>query len=337
MLSASGMVKGFTFYTYEAPVDKLERIVFSTRTFVNVNMEGISRDGRSLLYDLTSPAQRVYTVYSPARGLRNVYHLPADTGGNAIWIDDSHILVQQRAGLVVELDTHSGVVLHHWPVRASRLVCYHQPFLYFVDTDHAESGALYRANLSTADASAQYITDAQPDTRFWFSVDGTTVFYAGKGAAGQQGIYAVRSDGTDTRLLHAGPGMPIGYTDDDALLLLEQVSDRLEIVRLGRPPAQKEHVLLANAAPGAISLCDAGRLVAVIQMCDGNVALEPYGQGLLLHAYYANGSHSLIYDNLVTGTSRTILKLPTDTTVQLPGWSTMSAVPAADHMNCLCA
>jgi hypothetical protein len=337
VLSASGMVKGFTFYTYEAPADNLARIVVSTRTFVGVNMEGVSHDGRSLLYDLTSRAQHIYTIYSSARGVHNVYQVPADAGGNAIWIDDSHILVQARAGLVVELDTQNGAILRTWPIRANRLVCYHQPFLYFVNAQHAESGTLYRANLSTAKATPQYIIDAQPDTHFWFNAAGTTIFYARKGAAGQQGIYTVRSDGTDARLLRAGSGLPIGYTDDNALLLLEQVSDRLEIVRLGGTPAEAEHVLLANAAPGATSLCGTGGLVAVIQICDGNVALEPYGEGLLLHAYYANGSHSLVYDNLVTGASRTILTLPANTTVQLPGWSKMSTAPAAGQISCRCA
>jgi len=337
MLSASGMVKGFAFYTYEAPAGKLARIVSSTRTFVGVNMEGISRNGQSLLYDLTSPVQRIYTVYSPARGLHNVYQLPADAGGNAIWIDDSHILVQVQARLVIELDTQSGVIGRTWPIRAGRLVSYHRPFLYFIDARRAETGALYRMNLSMAEAVPQHITDAQPDTHFWFSADSMTIFYASKGLAGQQGIYAVGSDGTDARLLHAGPGMPIGYTDDNALLLLEQVSDRLEIVRLGGTLARAERVLLTNAAPGATSLCDTAGLVAGIQMCDGNVALEPYGQGLLLHAYYANGSHSLVYDNLVTGASRTILSLPAHTMVQLPGWSKMTTGPTADQSTCLCA
>lgn len=337
VLSASGMVKSFAFYTYEAPAGKLARIVSSTRTFVDVNMEGISHNGQSLLYDLTSSFQRIYTVYSPARGLQSVYQLPADTGGNAIWIDDSHILVQMQAGSVVELDTQSGVVQGHWPLRASRLVGYHRPFLYFVDARHTAHSALYRINLSMASSVPQYITDAQPGTHFWFSAAGTTIFYAGKGSAGQQGVYAVESDGTDARLLRAGPGLPIGYTDDNGLLVLEQVSDRLEIVRLSETSAQAERVLLTNAAPGATSLCDSGRWMAIIQLCDSNVALEPYGQGLLLHAYYANGSHSLVYDNLVTGASRTILTLPAHTTVQLPGWSKMATVPTADQSTCLCA
>jgi hypothetical protein len=335
MLSAGGMVKGFTFYSYDAPADRLERIVSSTRTFAHVTMEGISHDGQSLLYDLASAHQRTYTIYSPAAGAHTVYQLPAGAGGNAIWVDSSHILVQQRAGLVVELDTQQGGVVRAWPIKAERLVCYHQPFLYFIAGGQAN--ALYRANLEAVGASVQYVTDAQPDTRFWLSVDGTTVFYASRGAVGGQGIYAVHADGSNVHLLRAGLGLPIGYTDDNALLLLQQVGGRLEVVRLGRTPAQAERVLLTNAAPGATSLCGAAGLVAVIKICNGNIALEPHGHGLLLHAYYANGSHGLVYDNLQTGASQTILTLPASTTVQLPGWSKMVAAPAAGQLACLCA
>lgn len=338
MLSASGMVKSFALYRYDTPTDRLERIISSARTFAHVTMEGISHDGQSLLYDLTSADQRTYTVYSPAAGAHTVYQLPAGAGGNAIWVDSSHILVQKRAGLVVELDTRQGTVGRTWPIKAERLVCYHQPFLYFIAGGQGSASALYRANLAVAGAAVHYVADAQSDTRFWLSGDGTTVFYATRGAAGRPGIYAVRADGSDVQLLRAGLGLPIGYTDDNALLLLQQVGGRLEVIRLGRTPAQTERVLLANAAPGATSLCDTAGLVAVIKICAGNVALEPYGHGLLLHAYYANGSHGLVYDNLQTGASQTILTLPARATVQLPGWSKMLAAPAAaSQQACLCA
>lgn len=335
MLSATGMVKSFTLYSYDAPADRLERVISSNRALAGVTMEGISHDGQSLLYALTSADRQTYTIYSPASGERSVYQLPASAGGNAIWMDSNHILVQERAGLVVELDTQTGIVERTWPIKVERLVCYHQPFLYFLGAQHSGSGALYRANLSATDA-AQYVAEAQPGAHFWLSIDGTTVFYTARGAAGRRGLYAVRADGTDAHLLRAGPGLPIGYTDDDALLLLQQVGNRLEVIQIGQTPAQAERVLLTNAAPGATSLCDAAGFVAVIAVCAGNVALEPYGHGLLLHAYYANGSHSLVYDNLVTGATRTILTLPAGSSVQLPGWSKMS-VQAAGRQACLCA
>lgn len=341
MLSASGMVKSFTFYGYNAPAGKMKQLASLTQAMLAVNMDGISRDGQSLLYDMTIPDQQTtYTVYSPAAGQRNIYRLPAGEGGNAIWMDSSHILVLESASLVVELDTQSGARHQYasWPIKASRLAFYRQPFLYFIGAEGLVAGALYRVNLSEVNAVPHYITNTHSGTRFWLSVDGTTLFYADKGASGKQGIYAMNSDGTNARLLRSGPGIPIGYADDNTLMVLQPVGDRLEVIQMGVTSARPERVLLANAAPGAISLCRSGEFVAAVEMCDGSVALEPYGHGLLLHAYYANGSHSLVYDNLVTGSSRTILTLPANTTVQLPGWSRIFAAPAAmNQAACLCA
>ncbi len=339
MLSASGMIKGFTFYGYNAPAGKMKQLASSTQAILGVDMDGISRDGQSLLYDMSFPNRRTtYSIYSPDAGQHNVYQLPAGEGGNAIWMDSSHILVRESFSQVVELDTHSGARQHAWQINASRLAFYRQPFLYFIGTEHLVAGALYRVNLSEANAAPRYITNAHAGTRFWLSVDGATLFYSSKGPSGEQGIYAMNSDGTNARLLRAGPGMPIGYADNNALMVLQQVGNRLEVIQMGATPAQPEHVVLASAAPGATSLCDSDRLAAVIKMCDENIALEPYGHGLLLHAYYANGSHSLVYDNLVTGSSRTILTLPANTAVQLPGWSRMFAGPTAmNQAACLCA
>lgn len=339
MLSASGMVKGFTFYGYDASTSKMKQLVSSTQVFLNVNMDGISHDGQSLLYDTTFPdRQTTYSVYSPDAGQHNVYQLPAGKGGNAIWMDSSHILVQEGFSQVVELDTRSGTRQRTWPLKASRLAFYRQPFLYFIGAENLIAGALYRVNLSEASAEPHYITNTHAGTRFWLSIDGTTIFYTNKGASGKQGIYAMNSDGTNARLLRAGPALPIGYADDNALMVLQQVGERLEVIQMGATSAQPERVVFTNAAPGATSLCNADRLVAVIEICDGNIALEPYGHGLLLHAYYANGSHSLVYDNLVTGSSRTILSLPANSSVQLPGWSKMSTAPVTmNQAACLCA
>jgi hypothetical protein len=73
-------------------------------------------------------------------------------------------------------------------------------------------------------------------------------------------------------------------------------------------------------------------------VCDQNIALAPYGHGLLLHAYYSNGANSLVYDNLDTGSSSVIRTLPGNTSVQLPGWSKISASSTLNgQAACLCA
>jgi hypothetical protein len=107
-------------------------------------------------------------------------------------------------------------------------------------------------------------------------------------------------------------------------MLLQQDGNRLEVIQMGATPGAPEHVVLADAAPGATSLCGPSGTLAIIAVCDQNAALQPYGNGLLLHAYYANGSQSLVYDDLLAGTSHAIRSLAADASVQLPGWSKLS-------------
>jgi hypothetical protein len=132
------------------------------------------------------------------------------------------------------------------------------------------------------------------------------------------------SDGTHERLLRQGNGIPLGYTRDNRLLLLQQVGGKLEVIKSG-VGSEKEQVVIADAAPQATSLCEPAKTLMIIDLCYQNVTLAPDGHGLLLHAYYADGSHSLVYDDLAAGTSRKILNLESNASVQLPGWSQIAA------------
>jgi hypothetical protein len=340
VLSAAGLVKGFTFYSYNASSGQMAQLISSTSAYIDVSMEGVSQDGQSLLYDVTATdAQKTYLTYSRSLHAHRFYRLNARQGGNAIWMDSEHILVQDIDGAVMALDVHAGTISHTWSLKTGRLIAYHAPFLYFSGVENLVAGALYRIDLAEVNSVPQQITQATPGTRFWLSIDGSTVFFANKGSSGEEGIYAVGSDGTNLRLLRSGPGMPIGYAANNALMLLEQAGNRLQVIQMGIRPNESARILLADAVPGATSLCGSGGRAVVIEICDANVALAPYGQGLLLHAYYANGTHSLVYDDLATGTSRGIRTLPANTAVQLPGWSKM-AVPSSsvgDQASCLCA
>jgi hypothetical protein len=325
VLSATGMVKSLAFYSYNVGSGKTEQLFSSAQAFSAVSLEGVSQDGQHLLYNTTSTdQQKSYTTFSPATGSHALYQLDASQGGNAIWLDATHVLVQNTGGTVIELDAQSGTVAHTWPLETGRLIFYRQPFLYFVGAENLVAGALYRVNLSNANPTPQPVARTTPNTRFWLSIDGTTVFYANQGAAGEQGIYAVGSDGKNSRLLRKGPGLPIGYAANNALMLLEQDGNRLEVIQMGATPGAPEHVVLSDAAPGATSLCGPSGTLAIIAVCDQNAALQPYGNGLLLHAYYANGSQGLVYDDLLAGTSHVIRSLPADASVQLPGWSKLS-------------
>jgi len=342
VLSAAGMVQSLNFYNYDVSDGNMSLLVASTQLMTSVTMEGVSSDGQSLLYDETAADHKAYKTFSPVTNVRTIFSTSVAQGGNAVWMDTTHFLIQDLGGGVQELNTRTGVSQQTWTLKTGKLAFYRQPFLYFVGAANLEANALYRANLSQANPTPQRVTNPSPNTRFWLSVDGTTVFYANRGPEGIQGIYAVNSDGTNSRVLLKGPALPIGYAEDNALMVMEQVQNKFQVIKMGTTPSAPMKVILANAAPGAVSLCGFPDLIAVVKVCDQNVALAPYGHGLLLHASYANGTSNLVYDNLDTGTSQVIRSLPANASVQLPGWSRMSLTSTAaaalgSQAACLCA
>lgn len=321
LISASG----FTIYSFNAVSGQMTTLFDSTENITGLNMEGISGDGQSVLYDVvSSDQQKTYETFSPMAQSQKVYRLSSREGGNAIWMDEEHVLIQTQ-GHVLELDTRTDSLLENWPVQASSLAFYDQPFLYFTGAVQLNPDALYRINLKQSNAQPQKIAQSSPNTRFWLSSDGTKIFFANQGAGSAEGIYSVSSDGSHLNMFRPGSGLPIGYADDNSLLLLQQVGMRLEVIKMGATPEEQEKVVLSNAAPGATSLCEPAPLGMITALCNQDIALEPYGHGLLLHAYYADGSHSLVYDNLAAGTSQKIFSLGSGVNVQLPGWSKISA------------
>lgn len=322
LLSTTGLATSFAIYNFNASENQLRTLMPANQSLSDAHLDGVSSDGQSLLYNAPSAdQQRAYATFSALTRARIFYRLSARLAGNAIWMDTDHVLVQNTQGSVLELDTHSGSTQHSWPLKADRLIFYKQPFLYFTDI---ATSALYRQNLASPGATSQRVTASLPNTNFWFSPDGTTVFYADREPSSAQGIYAVGSDGTHLRLLRGGPGSPIGYAEDNALMLLQQVGTQLQVIKLGATARQKEQVVLADAAPRATSLCAPAHIGVEIAICDQNVALAPYGHGLLLNAYYADGSHSLVYDDLASGVSRKIFNVPGNARVQLAGWARLT-------------
>ena len=317
LISATGLTRSFTLTNFSLLTGQTTTLLSMPET--DARLEGVSADGENLLYDTVSlKNQRIYTSFSASARESILYQLSVEQAGNAIWMDASHVLVQNTTGTLLELDVATDMLQASWPIKVGKLISYNQPFLYFTDPT---TSALYRTDLMQRQTSPQQITVADPNTRFWFSPDQSTIYYTNKDASGQQATYSVASDGTSAAILRKSAGMPIGYTkDNSALMFLQQVNSEVQLIKLGATPQQKDQLVLANAAPGAISLCGPAQMVTLIALCTQNIALDPYGRGLLVHAYYADGSHSLIYDDLTTGTSHRIMTLASNVSVQLPGW-----------------
>ncbi len=333
LLSATG----FTAYNFNV-VNGQMTLLFASQGSA-VTLDAISNDGQSLLYEETLPGQqRSYDTFSPAAHTQAFYQQSSAIAGNAIWMDTEHVLVQDNQGSVLILNVQSGKLEQRWSISADRLTFYHSPFLYFIGAGQPGVDTLYRLDLEQTAAQPQFVAAASPGTRFLLSPDGTTIVYALQGSAATAGIYAVASNGTHLHLLRSGAGLPLGYSQDNALMVLQQVGARLEVIKQGITPQQREQTVFSDAAPRAISLCGTAKMLPVIPLCNQAVVLEPYGRGLLLHAFYANGSHGLVYDDLLTGTSREVMDLDTTASVQLPGWSRIgSGEAAASAPLALCA
>ncbi len=340
LLSTTELMKGFTFYTYDAVRNRLMTQMMSSQFVMHVSMDGLSSDGQSLLYETTSlDQQTTYALFSPLVNSSIFYHADSTAGSGAIWMDATHVLMQQNGTTVSEVDTQNGLTQRSWPLKSVKLSFYHKPFLYVVGEVGLGKTALYRLDLFQPGAILQQVAIHASHTRFWLSDDGAMVFYADEATNEVAGIYEVNSDGTHKRLLHEGSGIPIGVVANNALMVLQQVGSKVEVLKIGTSPGGQEQVVMSDVAPYAVSLCGPSVNTTVIVLCDANIALSPYGRGLLLHSYYADGSHGLVYDDLTTGTSHKIFNLPGGASVQLPGWSKWSdaASPTSSAVTALCA
>jgi hypothetical protein len=126
-------------------------------------------------------------------------------------------------------------------------------------------------------------------------------------------------------------------------MFMREVDNKFQVVQLDNTSKHNDTVVMTDAAPGAISLCDQQQLSGTTPICDENIALAPYGHKLILNAYYPGGKHKILYDDLTTNQSSVLLPdLNSNIQVQLPGWDKMSVpgigssptpFPTAEHLS----
>jgi hypothetical protein len=307
----------------------------------NTRVDGVSSDGNTVLYQNSNQFTTDYwRLPRPGSGAA-FFVLSNSVAGNAIWMPDNrHALVLAVGQGVMEVDTQTGQGVDIIPlpmssqssqqVEIDQLAFYHAGYLYFVGAQGACQDELCRIQIGAAGAVAHPITFRTSNTSYWLSPDGTTIYFANhQGPAGQAGIYAVDSDGTHMRRLRPyADAEPIGYAADMSLEVMRNLNGKFVVVKLGATQ-QADSVVLADAAPGAVTLCNAPNPPGVAPICDSNIALAPMGGMLMLNAGYADGSNKLWSIDLQSGKRLQIASpLPQPgTQLQLIGWDRIT-VPA---------
>jgi hypothetical protein len=281
-------------------------------------VDGISQDGQNVMYHTVSDGVTVYYIVSLARKNFAIYSFQGN-GGNAIWMDSTHVLLTTYNS-VVEIDVQTGAVSTLLPSFVTpHLMFYRDPFLYFIGGLGRTMDALYRINVNSG--NVQQITYGSKGAAYWLNPGGAIVYFANSsGPAGNPGIYAVNSDGTNLHLLRQyAYGTPIGYAADNSLMIMRVERGAFQVLKLGAT-AQQDQLVLDDAAPGASTLCLKAH-VGADPICGGNFALAPYGHALVVQGLYADGTYKVWSDDLTTFQQMLIPSLSgIHAPIQLIGW-----------------
>ncbi|HLJ36566.1 MAG TPA: hypothetical protein VKU38_23115 [Ktedonobacteraceae bacterium] len=290
----------------------------SNRLPSNTIFDGVSQDGQNVMYHTVNDGTTVYYTQLSASKNATIYTLKGN-GGNAIWLNSTYALITTFSS-VIEVNVQAETVSTFLPsLMAPHINFYRKPFLYFTGGADRTMDALYRIDVNTN--AVQQVTFGSTGATFWLSPDGATVYFANTvGPAGNPGLYAVNSDGTNQRLLRQYLfGTPIGYAADNSLIIMRVENGAFQVLDLG-VTAQQDQVMLNNAAPGATALCKITS-VGADPICGGNFALAPYGHALIVQGLYANGTYKVWSDDLTTLKQMVVPSLSgTYSPIQLIGW-----------------
>lgn len=290
----------------------------STSLPASTIFDGVSQDGQNVMYHTVNNGTTVYYTQLSASKNVAVYTFKGN-GGNAIWLNSTYALITTFSS-VIAVNVQAGTATTYLPsLMASHLNFFRTPYLYFTGGADRNADALYRIDINTG--AVQQITFGSMGATFWLSPDGTTVYFVNTiGSAGNSGIYAVNSDGSNMHLLRQYPyGTPIGYAADNALIIMRVVNGAFQVLKLGAT-AQQDQIELNNAAPGAIALCKTTS-VGADPICAGDFALAPYGHALIAQGLYADGTYKVWSSDLTTGKQMAVPSLSgVHTPIQLIGW-----------------
>jgi len=287
----------------------------------HTQFDGVSPDGKNLLYQFSSNDHTMYFTLSQSPNMA-FFELEDNNAGNAIWFDSRNVLIETVENGVLKVDTLTGEAQSFLPtLKNASLKLVRNGFLYyFIGGQNSAIGALYVINLDTGEV--QPLTSRSQVTSFWLSPDGSMIYFRTSSPGRLPGIYAVNSDGTNSPRMLPQNGVPIGYASDNSLLIMREVNSNFEVVKVGATPAQ-DQVVSADVAPDAISICTQAAPGGIIPICDNAVSLAPDGHALIVQANYGDGSRQVLSVDLTTG-KQVALQVPASNSVLLIGWDKLS-------------
>jgi hypothetical protein len=304
-------------HNYDVYSGKDTLLIAAGKLPVGTQVGGISPDGKRLLYWTQDKGETTYWTFSATGQSKRFHTLSSHVARNALWLSDSRSVLVAQATTVSKIDVETAKGESILPsLKSAGIRFYRYPYLYFVGAEDLNAEALYRINV--VDGTVQQVTERAPGATFWLSPIGYTIYYVNKGAQGHYDLYAVDGDLTQQRRLRQDV-VPIGYAEDNALVVMRSIKGIFQVVKLGRAPEQ-DQVLLNNVAPGAIALCDQKPAPQVIPICDSSIALAPLSRNLVIEAMYADGTHKIWHLEMKTGKARQVPGMEKLTDVRLVGW-----------------
>ncbi len=318
-LTAPGVAKLMGIYNYNPADDKYDDLLSSSHITEDIQLVGVSPDGHNLLYWYSMSGHTRYSTLVSVKDMGFFYELNDSNAGNAIWMDNDHTLIATVNNGVVLVNIHTGATTNMFPtLKIEHLMFYHAPYLYFVGEGDPNENVLSRVKFNDADGAPQVISMSPVGTgsNYWLSPDGSTIYYTDNERDGGSSIRSIGSDGTHPREVLSGGITPVGFAADSSLEALRISSGKFQVIKYAAS-RQQFQLVLDDVAPGASSLCSPG---AITIICDSNIAFAPNGHGLIVNAFYADGSQRVWFDDLTSKTHSLILKLDASMKVQLPGW-----------------
>src|SRR5579859_1136408 len=305
------------YYNIDATSGASEQVTPTGLPAQNMQYEAVSPDGKNVLFHFFAQNQIIYTIWQLGKSGSIVTRAANTEAGNAIWMDDDHILVAFAHHGVVEFDVHTSRVVRQFAsLNNVHLLFYHAPYLYFQD---APQTAIYRSNLAT-DGQEQLIapTGGLSLTHCVLYPEGVVIYCEGRSdrfsRAGNV-LYQVNGDGLGVQAL-SRRGILLGFAPDHTLLFLQVMFNNYQVVKLGET-LQQDRVVMHNAAPASATIGT------------GDAMLAPDGHGVVVQVNDTSSSlRGVWYDDLATQTSREVFPYLPGLSGQIMGWHQLP-VPAS--------